>query len=326
MVAQNTPYAPYSSGATSVPGSMAPSFTQQLRQQTAGVRVMQERLGVRKALGRAQVALAANTFHAEGSAISASKKLIDTNHPSYKAVTAILSQARRYWLSVTVPYPLNGIRLIRRSQVPIFNETMQRLRGELNLAVKSLQEAYAVIRDQAQERLGDLYDANDYPSSIEHHFTLTWDYPSVEPPDYLKQIHPDIYKEMQDRAEARLQAAVAMAEEAFAAELQALVTHMVDRLTASDDGKQKVFRDSCLGNLKEFFRRFESMNIGSNEQLTQLVNQAKEIVAGVDVGELRKETDLRETVKGKLDEVKAVLDTMVVDKPTRKIEFDELEE
>ena len=50
----------------------------------------------------------------------------------------------------------------------------------------------------AVERLGSLYNPDDYPPSLRGLFELSWDFPSVEPPDYLMQLSPAIYE--QERA------------------------------------------------------------------------------------------------------------------------------
>jgi hypothetical protein len=67
-----------------------------------------------------------------------------------------------------------------------------------------------------------------------------------------------------------------MAEQAFTEELSKLVSHLTERLSGQEDGKPKVFRDSAIDNLREFFERFRHLNIRSDEQLDALVNQAQE--------------------------------------------------
>ena len=65
------------------------SPAQRLRTTMAGVRVSISWLGVRKTLNREQKSQAADVFGAEGDYVSAAKKLLDTSHPAFKAVTAV---------------------------------------------------------------------------------------------------------------------------------------------------------------------------------------------------------------------------------------------
>ena len=69
--------------------SESSSPAQRLRTTMAAVRVSLSWLGVRKTLTPEQRSQAAATFAAEGDSLSAAKRLLDTSHPAYKAVTAV---------------------------------------------------------------------------------------------------------------------------------------------------------------------------------------------------------------------------------------------
>ena len=60
---------------------------QRLRATMAAVRVAFTWFGVRKTLTPEQKSQAADAFGAEGHYLSAGKKLLDTGHPAYKAVS-----------------------------------------------------------------------------------------------------------------------------------------------------------------------------------------------------------------------------------------------
>jgi hypothetical protein len=110
-----------------------------------------------------------------------------------------------------------------------------------------------------------------------------------------------------------------MAEEAFLQELSGVVSHLNERLSGQEDGKPKVFRDSAIENLHEFFERFRHLNVRSNEQLDELVGQAQRIVRGVEPQSLRDNTGLRQQIATQLSGVGAVLDGLLVDRPRRNI-------
>ena len=65
------------------------SPAQRLRTSTAAVRLAISWLGVRKTLTADQKNQAAESFGAQGNFLSVGKKLLDTTHPSFKAVTVI---------------------------------------------------------------------------------------------------------------------------------------------------------------------------------------------------------------------------------------------
>ena len=276
-------------------------------------------LGVRKSLSADQTAQAADTFGAQRQYLSAGKKLLDTQHPAFKAVTAVRSRILGYWKGMTLPFPEPGLRLIRQDRVHTFNAHMEELRGELDEAVRQLNEHYADLTSAARDRLGSLYNPSDYPSTLEGLFHVAWDFPSVEPPDYLRQLHPAIYEQECQRMRQRFDEAVQLAEQAFTEELSQLVSHLTERLSGQVDGKSKIFRDSTITNLTEFFQRFRRLNIRSNEQLDQLVDQCQNVVRNVEPQLLRDSQGLRQSVVQELSRVQGALDTLLVDRPRRNI-------
>jgi hypothetical protein len=92
-----------------------------------------------------------------------------------------------------------------------------------------------------------------------------------------------------------------------------------ERLGDSGTAERKVFRDSAVTNLVEFFSRFRELNVRSNEDLDRLVEQAQRVVRGVAPQELRDNNTLRQQVVTQLAGVQAVLDGMMVDRPRRVI-------
>jgi len=299
-------------------------FSENLRAETAAVRVMHRKFGTRKSLSRDQIALAASQFDADGDFVSASKRLIDTSDEAYKAVTQTISRARAYWKSMTVPFPIKGIRLLRKDLVPAFNEAMGKFRTELEESVESLETRFLALRTEAQSRLGNLFNPQDYPECIGELFHLQWDYPNVEPPNYLKELNPELYEQQSAMVSQRFEAALSLAEDAFTAELQGLVSHLVERLSDdSDSDKPKVFRNTAITNMTEFFERFQQMNIRSNSELNQLVEQAEKIVSGIDPKDLRKDLSLRKHISLEMEAVKSTLDSMVETGPDRMIELEE---
>jgi hypothetical protein len=295
------------------------SAAQRLRTVSAAVRLSFTWLGMRRSLSADQTAQAADTFGAQRQYLSAGKKLLDTRHPAFQAVTAVRSRILGYWKGMSLPYPEPGIRLIRQNRVDTFNAHMEQLRSELQEAVQQLDEHYSELRGAARERLGSLYDPGDYPPSLEGLFQVAWDFPSVEPPDYLRQLHPEIYEQECQRMRQRFDEAVQLAEQAFLEELGQLVAHLTERLTGQADGKPKIFRDSSIGNLTEFFQRFRRLNVRSNEQLDQLVDQCQQVVRGVEPQLLRESAGVRQSVAQELARVQTALDSLLVDRPRRNI-------
>jgi hypothetical protein len=290
-----------------------------LQSTMAAVRLSITWLGVRKSLTSEQKNQAADSFGAEGKFLSAGKKLLDTTHPAFKAVTAIRGRAVSYWKGVSLPFPEPGIRLVRQDSVGDFDHMIKNLQDALEDAVAKLNEHYDDLRSAARERLGGLYNSGDYPSSLLGLFAIEHDFPSVEPPNYLRQLNPELYEQECHRMQARFDEAVQLAEQAFFEELSKLVEHLSERLSGDADGKPKVFRDTAITNLTDFFARFQQLNIRSNEQLDDLVGQCQQLVSGIEPQSLRDNQVLRQSVATELADVRNSLDDLLIDRPRRNI-------
>ena len=254
---------------------------------------------------------------ADAKLLTAGKRLVDVRHERFRAMTSLKSRVASYWRGLTLPYTEPGIRLIRQSDLASFAETMDGFRDELREAETQLNEVYDEILADARGRLGRLFNASDYPTEIRGLFDVEWDFPSVEPPSYLMRLHPDLYQQEQERIARRFEEAVELAEQAFVTELSRLVSHLSERL--SDTGEPKVFRDSAIENLTEFFDRFRRLNVRSNAELDELVGQANSLVRGVTPQALRSNAGLRQHVATEMTRLQSQLDGLMVTAPRRRI-------
>lgn len=293
--------------------------TQQLAHEFQAVRLSFRWLGTSRTLSKDQSEEAASTFEADRTYLSASKKLLNTKHEKYKAVTKWKGAIRSYWEARTVPFPENGVRLLKRSEIQGFRDRMSHYAQQLDLAVAELDEVYEELKVTAQIKLGRLFNPSDYPATLVGQYGFNVDFPSVSPPDYLRELDPALYEEQVQRMHARFSEAIAMAEEAFTAEFSNLVDHIVERLDNNEEGKRKKFGESVIGNLNDFFERFRDLNVGNNQQLDELVNQAQGIVQGAKIGDIKEQASLRLRMQGQFKEVSDRLETMMVNRPRRQL-------
>jgi hypothetical protein len=218
-----------------------------------------------------------------------------------------------------LPYVEPGIRLIRQADIAGFVRAMEEFREELTNGEVSLNDEYDRMKADARSRLGRLYNPADYPAEVRGLFAVEWDFPSVEPPSYLMRLSPDIYRQEQERVAGRFEEAVRLAEQAFVSEFARLVSHLTERLADDSDGERRIFRDTVVNNLSEFFERFKTLNVRSNEDLDDLVGRAQRMVGGVTPQDLRDNDGLRQHVAHEMAVVQSQLEGMIVERPRRQI-------
>jgi len=205
------------------------------------------------------------------------------------------------WRGLTLPFVEAGVRLIPRQLVGEFESRMSLLKDELASAVDELQQEWPRLKEAAAARLGAFYNPDDYPDNLEELFSVSWSYPETSVPSYLMAIDAGVYRREAARVAEKFEQAVELAEQGFVEEFNKLVSHLTERLTDSD-GERKIFRDSSLESLREFFQRFRQMRLGgrAGEQLEELIAEAQGIVAGIIPQDLRDSSSLRRAQGGRL--------------------------
>ena len=90
----------------------------------------------------------------------------------------------------------------------MFANTMQTYPERLQEFARELAAQYDAIKSEAQRRLGALFHASDYPTTLDGLFDLEVSNPTIEPPNYLMALHPDVYQAEQARVRERFESAV----------------------------------------------------------------------------------------------------------------------
>ncbi len=74
----------------------------------------------------------------------------------------------------------------------------------------------------------------NYPPRLSDWFSMDLDYPSIQPPDYLRQLSPELYEQECRRGTGSLREAVQLAERAFMDDF----ARMVKKLCRQISGEQ----------------------------------------------------------------------------------------
>jgi predicted kinase len=259
--------------------------------------------------------------------IGASVPKFDTKAPTYKALTKIKGQIRDLWEAYTLDWVEDGIRLIRQDTVAAFNDRLLPLTAELDAARSAFAACYPDLMEQAREDNGDLFDRSVYISDFDGQYSYKVDYPSLSAPAWLKDFSPNLYAEQSAKIAARFDAAVGMAEDAFAAELADMIGTLQRKLQGLDDGTEKRLHDTAITNLLDFFDRFRSLNLHSSQELDRVFEMAEDVISRKNLlggkpitkDELKDSPSLRADIRTRLSAVGATLEGMTTAKPRRAI-------
>lgn len=195
----------------------------------------------------------------------------------------------------------------------------RKLRDEL---LPVMMAAYPARIAESKNRLNGLADVTDYPAAdeFERAFSISSSFETFGTPEALEDIDPAIYRRNLAEARNRITACAEKISEALVEEAKALVDRMVERLEPGPDGRQKVFRDSLVENLSDFFAKLPIRNITGQADLEAVAKRAEAVLQGVEPEALRQNTAIREYVRDGMTKVQAALDEMVTLKPKRFFE------
>ena len=78
-----------------------------------------------------------------------------------------------------------------------------------------------------------------------------------------------------------------------------------------------------MTNLEEFFTLFQQRNVVGDQELATLVERARQAMQGIDPDKLRKQGDLRASLRDVFSNIKAEMDRNLLLRPTRRLILDE---
>lgn len=258
---------------------------------------------------------------ADKSRLKLTKSLIVAEE--YDAIVRYQRETRDWVLKRTMPLPgfPGGLYLAKVEFVRMIDSELPKRVERMNNLVADLCAVYTRKVNEAREKLNGQFRETDYPQleELPALFAITHNWVAFDVPDNLPA---DIIEQERSKLEAKFKDAGEEILYALREGFQKLVSHAVERLTVAPGEKEKVFRDTLIGNIQEFIETFSARNLMNDADLEQLVGRAKGIITGVSPQGLRDSDSLREKTKNAFAEVKSQLDKMVMDKPTRKFEFD----
>jgi len=305
-------------------------FGAEIRQNTCAVMLCSSKLRMTKAFTSAQKAKSADAFDADSSAVSGSKKLFNSRHPTLAAITKCQNRCRDFVCAITIDHPRNGIRLVRRDRVVELNEGVVEFIVELEHLIETANEAYQEMRTERQQALQELFNEADYPATLLREWSLSLEFPSVEPDRSMEHLHPEIYEEQKRRVAAQFDQVVRDATSAFEGEFEKLLKSLIDgmstKVNAEGVERKGHFHKASIDKLKGFFDSFEQLNIGNNQALEELIGQAGAIVEGIDVEDIRTNVVERQAMAQQMGELRENLIAQMVDKPSRLITIEDEDE
>lgn len=268
----------------------------QVKEMLSGISLKLGGFGVQRQVAKAENDLAAEALEAEPAAIKTSRLLIDRNMEEYKDVSRIRTACREWFYSLTLPYPVDNIRLFRRDMRDKIMAEADEWRGRIRRAASRLTLKSEEILAWARKSLGRAFDAKLYPEDYCTEYTFDLREHSIEPPSYLAASNAESYK----RELARRMSDIEAGMQQFERQCMEQIGGNVSRLVSAMSGGTRL-EGSNLEQMRKVFQRIATLKFQGTAVFKQAMEEFKESVDGVGASELRRPGGVRDETKAKLE-------------------------
>lgn len=253
--------------------------------------------------------------------LNATKRLLDSQE--YKAIGTHLGETKQWIISRSVPsFFHEGIYLFNKNLIHEVEEYLALRKQQLSVLINNFLEVYPQKIEEAKELLKDQYQPKDYPSVgyLRYAFSISHRWVEFDIPEGLPK---EIYEVEKAKVEKMWQEAAEQITMSLRESFQQLISHAVERLTPEKGKKPKIIKDSVIENINDFIDAFKMRNLTNDILLEELTEKARKVLTNVDGQDLRDERFTRLAVKKEFAKIEKALGDMIVEKPSRKFNFDE---
>jgi len=248
------------------------------------------------------------------------KYLINTEllGPVKTAVQQTFNMIRR----ASLPFPITGISMIPKDSLSQVDEQLQQFQTRFWSKVNDFEELYEVARDEARGVLKELFDESEYPARIRSKFNFEWRYLTLGIPGRTSILTPAIYEREKDKFQKLMDETRELAITALREEFSEIVTHLVERLDSNSNGKGKTISSSMFNKLHQFIDDLGSKNLFGDAELTELAEEARAAIRGVNPSGVKYSNSIRERVHNQMSNIKTIIDVSIEDMPRRKLRLE----
>lgn len=248
----------------------------------------------------------------------------------YDDLISFISKRRSEFANFGIPHmTFESAHVTDVNSIPEIEALAEKTEKELPEMVEKFLAVWPDAIKRAEEKLGPLFNANDYLQSsvMRSMFRFSYNWLAFGVPEELKQFDMAIYEKAQEKAKlawAEIEAnGVALLRETIAD----LVGGLAESLSPKEDGSKRKFHSSAVEKITSFIDTFKKRNICNDAELEVEVEKLRKMVEGIDVDKLsagpKGDDVLREKVRTQMRSAKEGLEALTVSAKARVIKLTE---
>jgi hypothetical protein len=242
--------------------------------------------------------------HADKGVAKVSKNLLG-RCDELDALQKFASNARTTHYNSTLPWSDLGPRLLPTAKYFAYHKEMTGLRAEFDRMVQEFIEAYDLEVAQAQAKLGDLFDAREYPSAeaLRGKFAFKLNYiPLPDAGDWRLDIGNEAVAALHTQYEEHYKSQLAGAMKDIWTRLHDVLSTLSRQLSdKTEDGKTPKIYQSVFDRALEVLDLMETCNITNDMQMQLTQRKLAMAFRGVTVDAVKEDAYLRHETKLAID-------------------------
>lgn len=235
------------------------------------------------------------------------KKNLMAGTSARKDIADFAALCRTWHNGRTLPWSDKGARLLPMSMFLEYKREANARRDRFNNMVERFLLDYPQHVQAAQRNLGALFDPADYPSEEEvaakFGYRLVFS-PVPEAGDFRVQVGEDDMAELRGQYENAYESRVGEAMQTAWDKLHNMLKTMTEKLTEpeGEDAKPKLFHGTFVTNAQEMCSLLSHFNVTKDPKLELARRDLEELIANVDIDDIRKDAGARLDMKTQLEE------------------------
>lgn len=245
--------------------------------------------------------------HAKTGVASVTKRLLG-NCEELSAIQKYAASVRQQHRGMTLPWATNGsLNLLTNEMFPKYHEHMSGARTEFYRLVEDFLQVYQVEVGNAIAKLGDLFNADDYPTaeSLRRKFKINFGYmPLPDTGDFRLDINSQAKDMLNEQWKTFHQEKLQRASSEVWMRLKGVLDTMSERLNYGDEDKPSRFRDTLVSNVEEIADLMKACNITKDPAMEQARIDLRKALTGITPDKLRASGTLRSKTKAEIDKIR----------------------
>lgn len=206
----------------------------------------------------------------------------------------------------TLPWQDRGARLLPTSMFFDYKTEVNNRKNKFDTLVSEFLVNYPALVQTAGNYLGDMFNANDYPSVEEvapkFGFRMVYS-PVPEAGDFRLDLPQRELDEMRNSYDTAFNTRLADAMKEPWERLHETLGNMSKKLTEAEGEEKKRYHESLLGNAHELIGMLTHLNLTGDPKLEQARKDLERSIFGIDMDDIKESVAVRADVKGKLDAI-----------------------